>query len=96
MTWWDEGWTRLRTEDVFPLPLATETNYTSEGWRVDLIVVLDVSAGGHQASVIATYEQPYVAGVDGAADMSPAAASDVTRAALEYFAERLRQALAAG
>ena len=95
MTSWDEKWTRLRTEDVFPFPLATETNHTSAGWRVDLIVVLEVSAGGHRASVISTYEQPYVAGADAVADMSPAEAGEVTRAALEYFADRLHQALAA-
>jgi hypothetical protein len=93
---WDEQWERLGASDVFPFPLAVETNYTGAGWRVNLIVVLDVTGGGYEAIKVSEYAEPYLQqGSNGEPDMSPSAAIAVRRRALAEFAQRLRRSLGA-
>lgn len=94
MTPWDEHWPDLRRGDVFPVPLATDTHWTADGWEVEVVVLLEVSAGGYSSSPVWSYREPYRTGADHRPDdTSPAAADRVTRAALHGFATRLRELL---
>lgn len=93
-TAWDELWPRLRHGDVYPFPLATETNYTSDGWEVSVIAVAEVHNSGYSATTIWSYREPYQATEDAEIDMSPAEANRVTSAAVHAFALRLRDLLA--
>lgn len=42
---WDQRWPQLRIGEVFPLPLATETNWMAT-WEVNVIMLTDVSPSG--------------------------------------------------
>ena len=48
---WDGDWQNetLRRGHVYPVPLATETNWQDDGYRVNVIVVLDVSEDGYDS-----------------------------------------------
>jgi len=87
---WDEKWHTLRHGDVYPLPLATDTGWGADGWRVDVVVLTDVSDEGYSAVSVFTYREPY------ADDRAPddAEATRVTKAGLGAFAVRLREVLA--
>ena len=90
-TWWsDEQIETLRIGDVMPLPLMLETNWTVEGWEVNVILVTDVVQGGYTSvNPIWTHRQPYTdlgAGAD--------EAHRVTDAAVVAFGDRLRAVLA--
>lgn len=91
---WDEQWPRLRHGDIYPYPLATETNYTAGGWEVEVTAVISISPGGHSTAPIWTYRQPYALDEAGAELMSPEEAHRVTQEAIAAFALRLRQLLA--
>lgn len=94
MTPWDEHWADLRSGDVFPVPLATDTHWTADGWEVEVVVLLEVSAGGYSSSPVWIYREPYRTGADHRpGGTSPAEADRVTRAALHGFATRLRELL---
>jgi hypothetical protein len=86
---WDEKWPVLRHGDVYPVPLATDTSWTDEGWTVDVVVLTDVTEGGYSAVSVFTYREPY------ADDRAPdeAEATRVTSAGLGAFAARFREVL---
>jgi hypothetical protein len=91
-----ELWDRLSESDVLPFPLATETNYTQDGWRVNLIVVVDITAGGYEAITVSEYAEPYAHNTaNGKPDMSPNAAATTRRRAVTAFAGGLQRAFAA-
>jgi hypothetical protein len=80
--------------DLVPFPLVTDTSYAADGWRVDLVVLLDITADGYESFTVAQYDQPYTqVGPGGPPDTSPEAAEAVRRAAITHFAEKLRRAL---
>ena len=85
---WDEKWPQLRIGDVFPLPLATETNWAAT-WEVNVIMLTDVSPRGYSHITLWTYTEPYED-----EDASPEAAAAVTDRAVRQFAFRLRDLLA--
>ncbi len=90
-TWWsDEQVRTLRVGDVMPLPLMLETNWTTEGWEVNVIVVTDVEPSGYSSvNPLWTYREPYTdlgAGSD--------EAQRVMHAATVAFGDRLRAVLA--
>lgn len=91
---WDEEWPRLRRSEVYPFPLATETNHTADGWEVNLVVLSAISGLGHSSITVASYTKPYGRNVGGADDRSVDAANAVTDEALDFFARRLRKAMA--
>lgn len=90
---WDQQWPRLRRADVFPFPLATETNYAAEGWLVHLVVLAEAAGGWYACSLVASYTKPYGRDAFGWIDQSPEAANAVTEEAVAFFADRLRSAL---
>ena len=92
---WDEQWRRLRRGEVYPVPLATETNLASDGWEVQVIVLMEVSDGGHSSIPIWTHKQPY-RDAAGESLMTNEEAERVTQDALAEFAARLRDVLARG
>lgn len=57
--WQEESWAALRLGDVYPLPLATETNWAADGWEVNLILVVEVQPSGYSAHPLWTYREPY-------------------------------------
>lgn len=85
---WDEKWPQLRIGEVFPLPLATETNWMST-WEVNVIMLTDVTPGGYSHVTLWTYTEPYAND-----DASPEAAAAVTDRAVTEFAFRLKALLA--
>ena len=89
-TWWsDEQVETLRFGDVMPLPLMLETNWTTEGWEVNVILVTDVGPNGYSSyNEIWSHRQPYT---DGG---SPDEAHRVTDDAVRAFGDRLRAVLA--
>ena len=88
-TWWSTEQQRtLHTGDVVPLPLMVETNWESEGWAVEVILVTDVQSDGYSSYPVWSHREPYV---DGRQDR--AAADAVTDRALGQFAARLRDVL---
>lgn len=89
----DDIWTRLSAADVRPFPLATETNYTADGWQVALIVPVEITGGGHGAVTLMIYEAPYSRDEQGKALATPDEAERVTREAVTEFAHRLRRLL---
>lgn len=89
MITWDEEWPSLRHGDVYPLPLATETNWTADGWEVNVMVLHDASAGGYSSTPVWTYRTPY--GEPGREGLDEA--NEVTQAATRAFAVRLREVL---
>jgi hypothetical protein len=90
-SWWSDKQVQvLRVGDVMPLPLMVETNWTTEGWEVNIILVTDVEKSGYNSSLpIWTHLEPYT-------DLggSTAEAHRVTDAALLAFGDRLRSVLA--
>lgn len=91
---WDEQWPRLRHGDIYPYPLATETNYTPGGWKVDIAAVVGITDGGHSTAPIWTYRQPYALDEAGGEMIGPQEAQRVTQEAITAFANRLRDLLA--
>lgn len=88
---WDEKWPMLRHGEVFPFPLATETNWSAEGWEVNVIAVSEASESGYAHTNIWTYRAPY----RDSDHLSPEEAQEITRDAVHAFALRLREVLAA-
>lgn len=86
-------WDHLAAMDVYPFPLAIEIRYLSEGWQIELAVVVEVSDAGHSSVKLASFERPYATDPNGAPDMSPEAADGMAKEAITYFATRLRDAL---
>jgi hypothetical protein len=89
MITWDEQWPSLRHGDVYPLPLATETNWTADGWEVNVMMRHDTSPDGYTSTPIWTYQAPYA---DPGRE-TPDEADKVTRVATQAFALRLREVL---
>ncbi len=60
-TWWsDEQVSTLRVGDVMPLPLMLETNWTREGWEVNVVMVTEAVVGGYTSgNPIWTHRQHY-------------------------------------
>ena len=85
----DETWPVLRRGEVFPFPLATETNWAAGQWEVNVIAVLEASESGYSHTTIWTYRAPY-RDPDRA---TPEEAAEVTRDAVHAFALRLREVL---
>jgi len=85
---WDQRWPQLRIGEVFPLPLATETNWMAT-WEVNVIMLTDVSPSGYSHVTLWTYTEPYEDD-----DASPEAAAAVTDRAITQFALRLKALLA--
>ncbi|MFZ2165291.1 MAG: hypothetical protein WAV45_07485 [Propionibacteriaceae bacterium] len=86
---WDEKWPQLRGADVFPLPLASETNWTPSGWEVNVVLLTDVAARGFHGIPLWTHCEPY--NTPGHAHSDEARA--VTERALSEFGHRLREVL---
>lgn len=90
-SWWSEEQVQvLRVGDVVPLPLMIETNWATEGWEVNVILVTGVESSGYDSSLpIWTHREPYT-DLGGSNDE----AQRVTDAALIAFGDRLRALLA--
>ena len=90
-TWWsDEQVKSLQTGDVMPLPLMLETNWTTEGWEVNVILVTEVESGGYSSvNPVWTHRQPYT-DLGAGSDEAQRVMRDATRA----FGSRLRAVLA--
>jgi hypothetical protein len=86
---WDEKWPDLRYGDVFPLPLATETNWVNESWEVNVVLLLAADESGYSCKNVWTYREPYVDD----RSTSPADAAAVTERAMSAFADRLQRLL---
>jgi hypothetical protein len=84
-----EEWAQLAVADVYPLPLAVETNWTSSGWEVAIVMVTEVGRGGHESTAVWSFDEPY------SSESPPdGEAAAVTSEALKAFAARLRTLLA--
>lgn len=90
-TWWSEEQVNtLHIGDVMPLPLMLETNWTAEGWEVNVILVTSVEPGGYTSgNSIWTHRQPYT-DLGAGSDEAHRVTSDATVA----FGDRLRTVLA--
>ncbi len=89
-TWWSAEQQRtLRVGDVMPLPLMVETNWASEGWEVNITLVVDVAHSGYSSVDIWTHREPYRDGAQGSDE-----AHRVTEAAVMEFGLKLRRLLA--
>lgn len=78
----------MRVGDVFPLPLATEIDRMAT-WRVNVIMLTDVSPRGYSHITLWTSTEPYED-----EDASPEAAAAVTDRVVTQLAFRLRDLLA--
>lgn len=91
MITWEEKWRELRFGGIYPLPLATQTQHTDEGWVVSVVMLTEVEGGTQYGTVpIWTHRQPATADEDG----TYAEGVEVTCRAVERFAERLASLLA--
>jgi hypothetical protein len=86
-------WDRLATMDMYPFPLAIQIRYLTDGWEVELVVVVELTNGGSSSVVMGRFTQPYNKRPDGEPDMSPEAAEAVASEAIAHFATRLKDAL---
>ena len=86
---WDEKWPILRHGDVFPLPLAVETNW-ADSWEVNVILLFDADENGYSSKPLWTYQEPYA--TPGYATREEA--GQVTERALTLFTDRLQRLLA--
>jgi hypothetical protein len=86
---WDEKWPELRYGDVFPLPLATETNW-ADTWQVNVLMLLQADGNGYSSRTVWSYTEPYAEPGRGTREE----AAEVTERALSAFADRLREVLA--
>lgn len=85
---WDEKWWPvLRLADVYPLPLATETNWAGDGWEINLVLVGDVQESGYSTLPLWSYREPYG---EGPQDQEVQAVHD---RAMEALAGKLRALL---
>lgn len=87
---WNEKWPELRRFDVCQLPLATDTQWTNEGWPVSIVMLIDANDGGYTSADIWSYSEPY----DEASGATNEEAARVTRHATMEFAQRLRELMA--
>jgi len=86
---WDEKWSVLRRGDVFPFPLATETNWAASQWVVNVVALTEASESGYTSTPIWTYRAPY----RDPDSPRPEEAQEVTSDAIHAFALRLREVL---
>jgi len=87
---WNELWPRLRYGDVYPLPLATDTQWRSEGWVVEVVMLSDSVPSGYSSRPIFTYSEPYNPELGASSEE----ADRVTKACTSAFADRLAALLA--
>jgi len=88
-TWWSDDQVRtLKIGDVMPLPLMVETNWATDGWEVNVVLVTEVVTNGYTSVNVWSYREPYR---DGAQDTTEA--TRVTGAAITAFGYRLRAVL---
>ena len=91
-TWWSaQQQQTLRTGDVMPLPLMVETNWTTEGWEVNITIVTSVERSGYSSIDIWTHREPYR---DRDGSQGAEEAGRVTEAAVLEFGLKLRRLLA--
>ena len=72
-----------------PLPLMVETNWTMEGWEVNIVLVTDVVSNGYSSVDVWTHTEPYR---NDSPDTDQAA--EITATAVTEFGHRLRALLA--
>lgn len=90
MTVQDVQWLELRRGNVYPLPLATETSWTADGFTIDLVIVTDVSQNGYGTTQpIFSRVYPYLED-----DRSEAAAARAHQEFLNDTAQRLSDVMA--
>ena len=88
-SWWSDAQVRtLKIGDVMPLPLMVETNWASEGWEVNVVLVTDVVPNGYSSVDVWTHTEPYRTESPGTDE-----AAEVTASAVTEFGRRLRALL---
>ena len=91
MITWEEKWRELRFGGIYPLPLATQTQHTEEGWLVSVVMLTEVEGGSRYGTVPIWTHRESPKGED---EGTYAEGVEVTCRAVERFAERLASLLA--